>query len=157
MGRNINTLIISLCIFLSVACTSAEQKSIDKMTKFVDNVEACASDYTADQWTVVEAQYENIRKEVDMRALDMTPDQLHAVSVQEGRFAAVVAKNYKARLKKGAESLTDYLSGFIEGFSSDEDVKGILDNIGVDTEDISAITGLLDSLDIDSIVQKLTE
>ena len=127
------------------------------MTKFVDNVEACAAEYSSDQWTVVQAQYENIRTEVNMKSVNMTPAELHAVSVQEGRYAAVVAKYYTSRIAKDADSLTDYLSGFVEGFSSDEDVKKFLENIGVDSEDLAAVKEFLDTLDISSFVQKLAE
>lgn len=140
-----------------LSCSSAEQKSINKMTKFVDNVEACAAEYSSDQWAVMQAQYENIRAEVNMKSVNMTPAELHAVSVQEGRFAAVVAKNYTSRMVEDADSLTDYLSGFVEGFSSDEDVRTFLESIGVDSEDLAAVKEFLDTLDVSSLVRKLAE
>ena len=138
-----------------VSCASQQQKAIDKLAKFVDNVEACASDYSEQQWLVIEKQHDNILAEVNMRAPQMSPSEIRQISVQEGRYAAVIAKYSAKSMVTGAGNAVDYLSGFIEGFASDKEVKRYLEALGIEADDVNALTELLDSVDVQSLLKEM--
>lgn len=142
---------------IMLACATPQQKAIDKLTKFVDNVEACSDNYSEQQWLVIEKQHDNLLAEVNKRTPQMSPAEIKQISVQEGRYAAVVAKCCAKSMAAGADSAMDYLSGFIEGFASDRDVKKYLDVLGVDADDVNALTELLDSIDVRSMLNMLAE
>lgn len=151
-GKFVQMLVVAVIL---VSCVSQQQKAIDKLTKFVDNVEACADSYSEQQWLVIEKQHDNILAEVNMRTPQMSPSEIRQISVQEGRYAAVIAKYSAKSMATEADKAVDCLSGFIEGFASDKDVKKYLNALGIDADDVNALTEFIDSIDVQSLLQNM--
>lgn len=115
------------CMALALALTACQttvDSSIEKLSRFIDQVEQKSAEYSAEDWEKANEQFEELIDRLD-EFKDITPEQAQEIARQQGRYAGIALKNGTDELLEGVgksiEEAGKVLDGFLEGLGEDDD------------------------------------
>lgn len=118
MRKVINLFLLATILLTFVSCNK-KQHAIDNLSEFVAKVENHASEYTEEDWTKANLEYDELITEIDK--YEYSSDESKRISELKGKFSGIKAKNTVNKLIEGIDKAAKEVKGTIEGFT-----KGIL-------------------------------
>lgn len=121
----VTTLLLSV-LFSLLLFSSCDKKqyAIGKLNNLVEKVEKNASQYTDDDWTKVNKEYDDLIAEIDK--YDYSAEDTKRIAELKGKFVGIKAKNTIDSFMDGIDKAAKGLKGAIEGFT--KEVTGTKDS-----------------------------
>ena len=101
-----------------VSCNSPEAK-ISNAEKELDFTEQNKSEMTADDWSNLEIQMEELERELELNRENYTDEEIKDIGRLQGRYAALLAKKGMNDFQNSIDDLGNQLEGFMEGIKAD--------------------------------------
>lgn len=111
-GKLLFAALVGLIVFSSC---NKKQHAIDKLSSFVERVEKHASEYTDEDWSEANQEYEEIIAEIDK--YDYSGDDAKRIASLKGKFAGIKTKDSVNKLFEGIDKAAKEVKGTIEGFT----------------------------------------
>lgn len=115
MKKSLYLFLTALFCFIVFSACDKKQYAIDKLSSFVERVEKHASEYTEEDWSEVNKEYEEIIAEIDK--YDYSGDDAKRIATLKGKFAGIKTKNTVNKFIDGIDKAAKELKGAIDGFT----------------------------------------
>lgn len=106
--------ILALCVIILTACNK-EQRAIEKLSDFVEEVAKNAPEYSDEDWTKKDAEYEALLNEISK--YNYSSEDCNRIGELKGRYSGIKAKNSVRNLFKEVDKATEEIKGVIKGFT----------------------------------------
>ena len=111
--------VLSVCLLIFCSCDK-KQHAIDNLSDFVEKVEKNAPEYTEEDWTNVNKEYDELITEIDK--YDYSGDEAKRIASLKGKYAGIKTKNTVNKFLDGIDKAAKEVKGAIDGFT--EGIKG---------------------------------
>lgn len=108
-----------ICLFIFCSCDK-KQHAIDNLSDFVEKVEKNAPEYTEEDWTNVNKEYDELITEIDK--YDYSGNEAKRIAELKGKFTGIKTKNTVNKFFDGIDKAAKEVKGVIDGFT--EGIKG---------------------------------
>ena len=108
------TLTALFCFIVLTACDK-KQHAMDNFSDFLEKVEKHASEYTEEDWTNVNKEYDELITEIDK--YDYSGDDAKRIATLKGKFAGIKTKNTVNKFIDDIDKAAKEVKGGIEGFA----------------------------------------
>lgn len=106
--------IVAFAILLFTSCDK-KQRAIDNLSDLVEKVEKNASEYTEEDWTEVDQQYDKIIAEIDK--YDYSSNDSKRISKLKAKYSGIKTRNTISNFVDGIDKTAKKVKGAIEGFA----------------------------------------
>lgn len=104
---------------LAFSCTASPERLISDFQKFIDRTEQEMDNFTEEDWTRAEEDFDALIRKYKEQAENLTEEQKKAIDKAIGEYWGMIARhsseNFLDKAKKALESAPDKIEGFIEG------------------------------------------
>ena len=115
MKRNVFvSFVVLVCLFALFSCNQ-RQRAIDNLSDLVEKVEKNASEYTEEEWTEVNQQYDEIIAEIEK--YDYSSKDSERISKLKGKYAGIKTRNTISKFVDNIDKTAKEVKGAIEGFA----------------------------------------
>lgn len=115
MKRNVFvSFVVLVCLFALFSCNQ-RQRAIDNLSDLVEKVEKNASEYTEEEWTEVNQQYDEIIAEIEK--YDYSSEDSERISKLKGKYAGIKTRNTISKFVDNIDKTAKEVKGAIEGFA----------------------------------------
>ena len=87
---------------------------MDNLSDFVEKVEKNAPEYTEEEWTNVNKEYDELIAEINK--YEYTSDESKRIASLKGKFAGIKSKYHVNNIIDGIDETIEEVKGFFEGF-----------------------------------------
>lgn len=106
-----------LFMIVLMSCSSATQRSVDKLTSYVEKIELESPKYSLEDWKTTQLEFERLVDNIEANYENMTPEEREAALKAIGRYYGLVAKQGLETAAQETQKLLDAIPAFIEGFT----------------------------------------
>lgn len=107
-----------VCILMFSSCDK-KQRAMDNLSDFVEKVEKNAPEYTEEDWTNVNKEYDELIAEINK--YEYTSDESKRIASLKGKFAGIKAKYDVDKFIDGIGETIEEVKGFFGGFFGGSD------------------------------------
>lgn len=120
------------CVLILTSCDK-KQNAIDNLSNFVEKVEKNAPEYTDEDWTNVNNEYNELIAEIDK--YEYSGDEAKLIAELKGKYIGIKTKDSVKDLiddvDKAVNEVKSTLKGIKEGILGNETLGNEADNSGV--------------------------
>lgn len=117
INKGLYFLVITFCVslFLGLSACSTKQGPINDLSDLAEEVQANGSNYSAEEWNLVNEDLEVIESEIEQYKDEYTDEELKEIGRLKGILLAQYTKASVKSITSGVENAMKEAEGLVEG------------------------------------------
>ena len=108
--------ILSVVALFAMSCTTTPQQEVEQLDEYVTRVERDSDNYTEEDWARVDADFEELRADIEANYENMSPDQQRAAMRAVGRYYGLKTRRGIDKATRKTQEVMESVPSIIEGF-----------------------------------------